>query len=88
MPIPLAVTDPKAKGLAAMQQAELPTQGPFARLGAHQSWEEGGGAQPGQQQAAAGVDVGGAEGGAAPQQEAMGISTQGLNFWYPGIGGC
>ena len=85
MPVPLSVTNPKAKGLAAQVAAELPTEGPFARL------------QVGQQGTAA-ADRAGAAGAAAQQQAAeqpqaaepqagdMAVETHHLSFSYPDIG--
>lgn len=59
MPVPLSVTNPKAKGLAAQVAAELPTEGPFARLQAEQQ-PAAAAATPGERS--------GADGAAAQQQ--------------------
>lgn len=39
MPVPIAVTHPKGKGIAAANPAELQTEGPFARLAAKRTAE-------------------------------------------------
>ena len=90
MPVPLSVTNPKGKGLAAQVAAELPTEGPFARLQAEQ--------QPAAAAATPG-DRAGADGVVAQQQaqaqqqqqqqqpaEEMAIETHSLSFSYPDIG--
>jgi hypothetical protein len=80
MPVPLSVTNPKAVGLAAAQPAELPTTGPFARLGAQA--DDTTGQQAPAQQGAAAADV-------QQQQGSSGdwaVETQSLSFCYPDIG--
>lgn len=89
MPVPLSVTNPKAKGLAAQVAAELPTEGPFARLQAVQQHATAT-ATPGERS--------GADGAAAQQQphvqqqqqqqpaEEVAIETRNLSFSYPDIG--
>ncbi|KAI7845740.1 hypothetical protein COHA_000656 [Chlorella ohadii] len=90
MPVPLSVTNPKAKGLAAQVAAELPTEGPFARLQAEQQPAVG---------AATPADRGGADGSTAQQQqhvqqqeqqppaEEVALETCNLSFSYPDIDG-
>ncbi|PRW20596.1 ABC transporter I family member 20 [Chlorella sorokiniana] len=90
MPVPLSVTNPKGKGLAAQVAAELPTEGPFARLQAEQQ-HAAAAATPG--------DRSGADGAAAQQQphaqeqqqqqpaEEMAVETHSLSFSYPDIDG-
>lgn len=80
MPVPLSVTNPKAVGLEAAQPAELPTSGPFARLGGQA--DDTSGQQASVQQGAAAAE--------AQQQAANGgdwaVKTQSLSFCYPDIG--
>lgn len=86
MPIPLSVTNPKGVGLAAANPAELPTQGPFARLGdssdAQVSNSENGAVQQQHQEAADQAAT-----CATSPPEVFAVETHGLNFWYPDIGG-
>jgi hypothetical protein len=53
MPVPVAVTHPKGAGLTAARPAELPTEGPFARLAKQRAEAE---AQAKQQQQEAGQE--------------------------------
>lgn len=92
MPVPLSVTNPQGKGLAAQQLAELPTQGPFARLGASQDVRTnarpaaGGAEQPpaaATEQQQAGNISGSSSGGTAAD---VAVATHSLSFSYPDIG--
>lgn len=79
MPVPLSVTNPKAVGLVAAQAAELPTQGPFARM-AQQPADQG----STKQAAAAAADP-------VPAATANGsndwaVETCSLSFSYPDLG--
>ncbi|KAI3430388.1 hypothetical protein D9Q98_004983 [Chlorella vulgaris] len=80
MPVPLSVTNPKAVGLVAAQAAELPTQGPFARM-AQQPADQG----STKQAAAAAADP-------VPAATASGsndwaVETCSLSFSYPDLDG-
>ncbi len=92
MPIPISVTNPKGVGLAAASPAELPTSGPFARLGGAQASSSQLGSKEGAaaQQQAVGSNVDQAAAGAAQAngmaKEECSIETHHLNFWYPGVG--
>lgn len=80
MPVPLSVTHKNAKGLTAAVAAELPTEGPFARLQA-QPAGDGGGAQP-----AAGSSAQPEPEAAAASAEDVAVATSHLSFSYPDIG--
>ncbi len=87
MPVPLSVTNPKAKGLAAQVAAELPTEGPFARLQAEQQ-HAAAAATPADRSAA---DDPTAQQQHAQQQQQMpaeevAVETCNLSFSYPDIG--
>lgn len=83
MPVPLSVTNPKAVGLAAAQLAELPTQGPFARLG---QAADGGREPASSQQGAAAAAAVTEQAGAASSSSHWAIETHSLSFSYPDIG--
>ncbi|KAI8464241.1 MAG: P-loop containing nucleoside triphosphate hydrolase protein [Monoraphidium minutum] len=100
MPVPIAVTHPKGAGLVAAKTAELPTEGPFARMARLKQEQEAQGQAPAAQQAAAAPaaavpaapdaqpqGAGGADGSANGSGAAASISVQHLDFSYPGLDG-
>lgn len=91
MPVPISVTHKKGVGLAAAQPAELPTEGPFARLKKDDAADgenaAGGGAQQGpaaSQQQQQQQDVQG--GSVASSAADTAVATNCLSFSYPDIG--
>lgn len=98
MPVPISITHPKGAGLQAAKAAELPTEGPFARLARQKQEQEQHGQQQQQQQAAPqnGSATGtqpGATASAEQQQHGQSNSVppsvfvQHLDFSYPGLDG-
>ena len=92
MPIPLSVTNPKGVGLVAANPSELPTQGPFSRLGGDAiSCQRSGEGAVQQQAPSSGADQAMPDVAAAPvteegAKEEYAVTTEHLSFWYPGIG--
>ena len=90
MPVPLSVTNPKAVGLAAAQAAELPTQGPFARMAAAAAVVEQPGNGTGAGAAGTAVVQPGPSGTAAANGSSdagvPAVATNNLTFCYPDLG--
>ncbi|GAB4824174.1 hypothetical protein N2152v2_011220 [Parachlorella kessleri] len=95
MPVPVSVTNPKGVGLGAASPSELPTSGPFARLGSQAASGQAPQLEPSGDRvdgvagrgAAAAAAGGLPEAASAPCLDDCSIVTQGLNFHYPGIDG-
>lgn len=81
MPVPVAVTHPKGKGIAAANATELQTEGPFARLAAKRA-----AAEETEQQATNGHTHDEAPVQNDQQQSRRSIVVNHLDFCYPGLG--
>jgi hypothetical protein len=77
MPVPISITHPKGAGLAAARPAELPTEGPFARLARLKAAQQ-------EQQQADQKESSGADAAPSPGPGSEAAATQGGPAAAPG----
>lgn len=84
MPVPVASTHAKGKGLDAAKFSELETEGPFARLKA--SAASAAPSEPAADAAPAVATPTAAQSESASSVSSFALETHNLSFKYPGIG--